>query len=243
MLVYLLSFVQSATTPEATCDKADCAHEIQQQTKFKRGDLMSIISNITLYSSTKEEYYSFYGQYYVTTDKITLLQVPISGCGPFSAESTLRIHAGQYSSPAIPLLADNNKTIEFYSAIVFLEDGTLKGVSWDTSLSSSACKEGQVQHQCLIKLNKDSDCAAHSPMKVYLAFTGTDSQKVHTTSAQYLPSTFKKFGLGGAFTDATDFIGNLKNQVTGFYSNTIGKVTNFTSDARDEISDIADIFI
>jgi hypothetical protein len=93
---------------------------------------------------------------------------------------------------------------------VFLEKGKITGIQWDTNFDRDSCfaREPIIPNACPSKFVVDpAKCGDEKrKLKIFIGFVGTDGKKVPLTSAQLMPSTFQKFGVGGIVDSVTDLI-------------------------------------
>lgn len=174
---------------------------IAADTKYKVGDRIQVTAHV----SPGGRFVNFYPK----VDKLSMLRVPLN-----QSSSNINIQGGNiifYSNglhtPDYPLTGSNNgKTIavEFLSLILFFEKGNLTALNWDNSFDTNSCKiRGNIiQKTCAVNYEPQN----YRYIKVFTAFVGTDKDNTPFTSAQSLPSTFVKFGVGGIIDDATDFV-------------------------------------
>lgn len=100
-------------------------------------------------------------------------------------------------------LVEENRAAEFLSLILFFEKGVNNAINWDTSFDINSCKLGKpINKTCSVPFDSDK----YGFIKVFAAAVGTDKDNIPLTSAQMLPSTFVKFGVGGIVDDAKKFI-------------------------------------
>lgn len=175
---------------------------IAVDTKYKVGDRIQVTAHV----SSGGRYVNFYPK----VDKLSMLRVPLN----LSSTSNINILDGNikfYSNglytPDYPLTKtgkDNTIAVEFLSLILFFEKGNLTALNWDNSFDTNSCKirSNIIQKTCAVKYEPQN----YRYIKVFTAFVGTDKDNTPFTSAQSLPSTFVKFGVGGIIDDATDFV-------------------------------------
>lgn len=175
---------------------------IAVDTKYKVGDRIQVTASV----SSGPKYVNFYPK----VDKLSMLRVPLN----LSSNSNYNIQNGKinfYSNgletPVYQLTSTvNGKTIavEFLSLILFFEKGNLTALNWDNSFDTNSCKirSNIIQKTCAVEYDQNN----YRYIKVFTAFVGTDKDNTPFTSAQSLPSTFVKFGVGGVIDDATDFV-------------------------------------
>lgn len=175
---------------------------IAVDTKYKVGDRIQVTADVS------------FGQrivnFYPKVDKLSMLRVPLN----LSSNSNINIQNGKikfYSNgletPVYQLTSTvNGKAIavEFLSLILFFEKGNLTALNWDNSFDTNSCKirSNIIQKTCAVEYDQNN----YRYIKVFTAFVGTDKDNTPFTSAQSLPSTFVKFGVGGVIDDATDFV-------------------------------------
>lgn len=176
---------------------------IAVDTKYKVGDRIQVTASV---SSGPKVYVNFYPK----VDKLSMLRVPLN----LSSSSNININSGniKFSSngletPVYQLTSTvNGKTIavEFLSLILFFEKGNLTALNWDNSFDTNSCKirSNIIEKTCAVEYDQNN----YRYIKVFTAFVGTDKDNTPFTSAQSLPSTFVKFGVGGVIDDATDFV-------------------------------------
>ncbi|KAK8842573.1 hypothetical protein M9Y10_025431 [Tritrichomonas musculus] len=175
---------------------------IAVDTKYKVGDRIQVTADV----SFGQRYVNFYPK----VDKLSMLRVPLN----LSSNSNINIQNGKikfYSNgletPVYQLTSTvNGKAIavEFLSLILFFEKGNLTALNWDNSFDTNSCKirSNIIQKTCAVEYDQNN----YRYIKVFTAFVGTDKDNTPFTSAQSLPSTFVKFGVGGVIDDATDFV-------------------------------------
>ena len=85
-------------------------------------------------------------------------------------------------------------------------------VGWDNSFDTNSCKYREVENDdtCYTYDLIEGECSGNS-FKIFLGFFGTDSDGTPLTSAESMPSTFLKFGIGGVIDAATNFVNNVIN--------------------------------
>jgi hypothetical protein len=122
---------------------------------------------------------------------------------------------------------------EFLSVLIFLEDGVGTRIGFD-KMSTASCKKQPppfndtcnqerplvCTDSCeLTESTQQQTCEEKgSEIKIFLGFVGQDADSVPLVSAQTMPSTFLKFGVGEAVTGATELFTDLVNQGMDFFT-------------------------
>lgn len=138
-------------------------------------------------------------------NKLSMLRIPVEydkleGCNI----SVISVDDNKKTSYDFPLTngGGDKKVVEFLSLVLFFEKGENTALNWDTSFDTNSCKVNDpINKTCAVTLDKN-----YKYIKVFVASVGTDSKKTPLVSAQMLPSTFVKFGVGGVISDAADFV-------------------------------------
>jgi len=212
MFVVLLFSTSFSLTP--SCQNADCDSRIRSATSFAKGDQISITAEINGYDNVTLR--TKYVRFYPKVDKTALLQIPDTQCSLLKLQnSTIRLYIGNkttktwnYRAPASALIP------QFYSAFVSLSTGTVGAFGWDTSFDNNTCRtiSNKLPYLCADSKPITDPCNS-SQIKIFLAFVGTDKNKVPLESAQYMPSTFLRFGLSGIFENAEELFTKVKGWI------------------------------
>lgn len=93
--------------------------------------------------------------------------------------------------------------VPFLTAIVHVTSGIVTDITWDSgcySCSSDACAQGI----CAVPIDECDDFATgtNCDVKVYLSWTGTDSNSRYLTSSAAVLSNFEAYGITNAFKSA-----------------------------------------
>ena len=222
MLLILISAAVSKTT--TVCNTADCVEETNGRTSFERGQLMKLWAKLSYFNETLGDIQPKWIRWYITVDELMIVEVNDSTCGFVNSnESNITFFAGpdiQNQDPKTTgetiyrSLDNQDYVVEYYSILIFLDKGVVTSVQFDTNFDTASCKvrNPKYDYWCPKKQTTDS-CkeGSGSTIKTFVGFVGTDSKKVPLTSAQSMPSTFVKFGVGGVVDDATKFFNDAIN--------------------------------
>ena len=218
MLLILISAAVSKTTN--VCNTLDCVTETDDRTSFERGQLMKLWATLS-YNDTDGVIQEKYIRWYITVDELMIVEVNDSTCHFVdSTESNITFFAGPVKEEKTTgetiyrSLDDDDYVVEYYSVLIFLDKGVVTSVQFDTNFDTGSCKirNPKYEYWCP-KKQAIGTCTAQSgsTIKTFVGFVGTDSKKVPLTSAQSMPSTFVKFGVGGVVDDATKFFNDAIN--------------------------------
>ena len=203
-MLLLLSFTAISARP---CNTEECDSNSLATSGITRGKRIKITCKISDASGNV----NIYSRWYPAADQISLLEIPDPDCRIKSlTESATITLSTQRSSSRPHVIRKGDFTVEYLSALIHLEKGNMTGIGWDNSFDSNSCKDRRVENDdtCCIYNPVGDQCNGNS-FKIFLGFFGTDSNGVPLTSAETMPSTFLKFGIGGVIDDATKFVKNV----------------------------------
>lgn len=151
---------------------------------------------------------SYFARFYPTIDKLSVLEVPDPNC-------TIRDILNSQVTAAVPGNRTSARhryrrgahTAEYLSLLLYLERGNVTHVLWDTTFDTGSCRDRTYTDgsACYVPRAVGSDCDGRS-LKVFVGFVGTDRDNVPLTSAEYMPSSFLKYGAGGVVDDISGFV-------------------------------------
>ena len=219
-MLFLLLSAALSKNKQSVCNSTECVQEVADRTSFVRGDMMRIWATLNINNSLGEPE-TRYIRWFVTVDDLTVVEIPDKECWLVGAnESTVSFSTGSTKEPFTTgdtlYRSDENLdyVIDYYSILVFLDNGVVTKIEFDTTFDTASCKvrSPKFDYWCPKKQTMDS-CKAPSDItvKAFIGFVGTDSKKVPLTSAQSMPSTFVKFGVGGIIDDAVNFFNDAKD--------------------------------
>jgi hypothetical protein len=239
MMILLIPAALSALV--CTEGKCDTALTADRGTAYSRGDLLRVWAILESWPSDdlSEAPETQYIQWFPTVDKVTVLSIPDPDCNFLSkSNSQITIATPFGNSSAHLYRADSESVIEFLSVLIFFNEGVGTGVRFDSSFDVQACLNPFSQKfndTCAVTSAIDceengtnceiADATARQEcvekggeIKIFLGFVGQDLKSVPLVSAQTMPSTFLKFGVGGAVTGAVDLFNDIKDKGKDFFT-------------------------
>lgn len=209
-IFFFLIFSKSADKYENIVTTAQEAKEILDRTSYKINDRILVWARI--YNSTDPSQGNQTIRFYPEVDKLTMLRIPLydNDNKLFEIDNTsmIEFHSGTSCVSPKPyqlmeIVNDKKYVVDFLSVLLFFDQGKNQAIAWDNTLDTNSCKNRNsiINRTCTVSYTD-----SYKFIKVYVASVGTDSKKVSLSSAQNLPSTFLKFGVGGVVDDATDFV-------------------------------------
>lgn len=163
--------------------------------KYKEDDRIHLSANLTCSNNQSS--------FFPKINKLSMLRIPVEHNKLKDCSISVKsVDDDKKTSYDFPLTNGDNKVVEFLSLVLFFEKGENTALNWDTSFDTNSCKVNDpINKTCAVTLDEN-----YKYIKVFVASVGTDSKKTPLVSAQMLPSTFVKFGVGGVISDAADFV-------------------------------------
>ena len=176
------------------------ANAATEPIKYKRNDRIHLAARLNCKGP-----YTSYSTFFPKLDKLSMLRINVQekilddcSLDIYSVDSKVQT---RYS---FPLTDDDGNVVEFLSLVLYFDKGNNTAMNWDTSFDTNSCKNRKIINKtCAVKYNSIDK---YEYIKVFTASVGTDKDNTPLTSAQNLPSTFVKFGVGGVIDDATKFV-------------------------------------
>jgi hypothetical protein len=154
-----------------------------------------------------------YIRWYPKIDKLTVLEIPNVCEWAQFAHSTifLNVTSGDqiWGTKELTYRYDDTYVTEFLATLVFMEKGRITGFQWDSNFDTASCfrREPRINYSCPSEYKITGNCSNDvRKFKIFIAFVGSDSKKVPLSSAQLIPSTFVKFGVGGIVDSVKDLV-------------------------------------
>ncbi|OHT03927.1 hypothetical protein TRFO_28705 [Tritrichomonas foetus] len=194
---FIFPLIIQCATFIPTCRTAEEDAKISARTEFKKGERIKIYVELL-----KNNVSVGRARYYPKVDELAILQVPSASVAS-NENSTVQITVKGITSKQHPL-RKADYIVEFLSFLTYFDKGKLNGVGWDTSFDTNSCKlrDGIIDKTCGVPYNENNT----QYLKVFVGYVGTDIDATPLKSAQSMPSTFVKFGVGGIIDDATKFV-------------------------------------
>ncbi|KAH0795967.1 hypothetical protein GPJ56_000035 [Histomonas meleagridis] len=191
------------------CTTEECNRNSLATDGIERGNRIKVTCQISDLNGT----FNLYSRWYPAADELSLLEIPDPNCTIRNLTENATITLITESSRSIPhVLRKGDFSVEYLSALIHLDNGNMTGIGWDTSFDSNSCKDRRVENDdtCYFSNPATAACSGNS-YKIFLGFYGSDSKGLPLTSAESMPSTFLKFGVGGVIDDAADFVKDVIN--------------------------------
>jgi hypothetical protein len=154
-----------------------------------------------------------YIRWYPKVDKLTVLEIPgICELAQFAHSTVaLNVTSGDqnWGTKEHIYRYDAAYVTEFLATLVFLEKGRITGFQWDSNFDTASCfrREPRIDYSCPSEYKVSGNCSNETrKFKIFIAFVGSDSKKIPLSSAQLMPSTFVKFGVGGIVDSVKDLV-------------------------------------
>lgn len=173
------------------------ANAATEPIKYKRDDRIHLAANLSCGATP-------YSNFFPKLDKLSMLRISVSGIRLDSCSLDIySVDSEVKTRYSFPLTDDDSNVVEFLSLVLYFDKGNNTAMNWDTSFDTNSCKNRKIINKtCAVGYNRDE----YKYIKVFTASVGTDKDNTPLTSAQNLPSTFVKFGVGGVIDDATKFV-------------------------------------
>ena len=155
----------------------------------------------------------YYIRFYPVVDKLAVLEIPDPDCEIRDMiNSNILVQLPDDIAPIRHKIRRDIYTVEYLNLLIYLNKGNVTKVYWDNTFDVNSCRDRNIvdDDTCYIKNEMNGKCAGKS-IKVFVGFLGTDKDNVPLTSAEYMPSSFLKFGAGGIIDDISDFAKDVTN--------------------------------
>ncbi|KAJ3426209.1 expp1 protein [Anaeramoeba flamelloides] len=205
MKILQITFILFAVLPIlcfSYCSEDVCHNTLYSKTSFKRDDDSIIFVYINDPDGTNKR-----GTFYPTVDDFTVLRINEFGCTYGENENvTISVGVNEDERSTFVHYSKDKRFVGYYTVIVKLDEGKIDKIFWDDSIDKSDCPdENAIDDFCSLSLEDYDDCKSNArDLKVFVAWIGTDSDGDYMTSANTIPSRFKRFGVSKVVNEAAD---------------------------------------
>ncbi|EGG18986.1 hypothetical protein DFA_02229 [Cavenderia fasciculata] len=116
---------------------------------------------------------------------------------------------------------DNNAIVNYFTAIVQLDNGNIIDAAWDGDRDTGICNDCEkcIDGQCAVSPNTMKCDETGCNLKIFLAWAGVDKQKKPCISISKIPSAFRKYSFTPISQLGMGLVGDFLERVIGNTNN------------------------
>jgi len=211
--IFPLTFSLPNTNPAyPPCDLGTSSCTSQQE-EWNTASSFTILDQSIIYMYVKDEWTEqvWNTTFWPRVDEFSMIEVVYSfesfGYNP-NISMWLDFHGTNTSAVHY---ASNDNVVAYWTAVIQLDNGAFNNIVWNDGCSDCNC----IDNNCGVSINEYCIGSYDCEMKVYLAWSGTDSQSYPCTSVNSIPANFQKYSLTPYYEVGVGLVDNILYKVQG----------------------------